>query len=308
MISPMAASNDVATLLGPMGVWANLDTIPAAEAIRYAQLAESLGYGTFWVNESVGREPLAMLGALARETQRITLGVGIASTYARDPVAAHAGARTLSDLSAGRFVMGLGVSHRSSVALRGKQSYAPPLETMRAYLDGYEGAPWRGPAVREPPLVLAALGPGMLRLAAERAAGAFPYLVTVEQVESARRTLDESARAVGRARPVLIVAQICILGDSATIRETARRSVAGYFAQPNYRNNLLRGGFAAVDIDAASDSLVDALVAMGDAAAVRSRLDGLRSAGADHVAVIAVSGAGRQADAATIEALASRPA
>lgn len=303
----MTDEHDLGTLLGPLGVWANLDAIPAPEALRYVRLAESLGYGTFWVNESVGREPFAMLGALARETRRITLAVGIASTYARDPVAAHAGARTLADLSGGRFVMGLGISHRSSVALRGSQPYGPPLETMRAYLDGYDAAPWRGPAVPEPPLVLAALGPRMLRLAAERAAGAFPYLVTSEQVGSARRTLDGYAPAGGRGpRPILVVAQTCILGDPATTRETARRSIAGYLGQPNYRQNLLRGGIPAADIDAAADSLVDALVATGDVAALRARLDAMRAAGADHVAVIAVSASGRQADAATIEALAPR--
>lgn len=303
----MTGLHDPGTLLGPIGVWAHLDAIPADEALRYAQLAEALGYGTFWINESVGREPFAMLGSLARETHRITLGVGIASTYARDPVAAHAGARTIADLSGGRFVMGLGVSHRSSVALRGSQPYGPPLETMGSYLDGYDAAPWRGPAVDEPPLVLAALGPGMLALAAERAAGAFSYLVTAEQLLAARHTLDEAAQAAGRAvRPILVVAQICILGDPADVREAARRSIAGYLAQPNYRNNLLRGGFAAADVDAASDSLVDALVATGDAAALRARLDALRAAGADHVAVIAMSASGRQADAATIEALAPR--
>jgi len=307
MAATMTDRRGLATLLGPIGVWANLDAIPADEALRYAQLAESLGYGTFWVNESVGREPFAMLGALARETRRMTLGVGIASSYARDPVAAHAGARTIADLSGGRFVMGLGISHRSSVALRAGGPYGPPLETMRAYLDAYDAAPWRGPAVEEPPLVLAALGPRMLTLAAERAAGAFPYLVTAEQVLLARRTLDDSAQAAGRAvRPILIAAQICILGDPAAVRDTARRSIAGYLAQPNYRNNLLRGGFTPADIDAASDPLVDALVATGDAAALRDRLDALRAAGADHVAVIAISATGRQADAATVEALAQR--
>jgi probable F420-dependent oxidoreductase len=303
----MSEPRDPRTMLGPVGVWANLDGIPIDDALRYARLAESLGYGAFWVNESVGREPFAMLGALARETRSITLGVGIASTYARDPVAAHSAARTIADVSGGRFVMGLGISHRTSVALRGDVPYGPPLATMRAYLDGYEAAPWRGPAVAEPPLVIAALGPGMLALAAQRTAGGFPYLVTPEQVQSARVTLDDAAVAAGRdTRPLLVVTQIAILGDPADVRATARRGIAGYLTQPNYRNNLVRGGFAEADIDAASDALVDALVATGDAGTVRARLAAHAAAGADHVAVIALSADGRQADADTIRALAPR--
>jgi probable F420-dependent oxidoreductase len=167
------ASTDLRALLGPVGTWSNFDGIGIADVLDRARAFEDLGFGTLWVNESVGREPFSLLGALAGATGRITLGLGIASTYARDAVAAHCGARTIADLTGGRFVMGLGISHRSSAGARG-HDYAPPLATMTAYLDAYEDAPWSGPAVDDPPLVLAALGPRMLGLAATRTAGAFP--------------------------------------------------------------------------------------------------------------------------------------
>jgi probable F420-dependent oxidoreductase len=300
----MTDADRLRRILGPSGIWVNLDVIPAVDAIAFARLVEDLGFGALWINESTGREPFAFLGALARETSRLTLGLGIAATHARDAAAAHNGARTLAELSADRFVMGLGVSHRSSAGRRG-HDYGPPLPAMTAYLDAYGEAPWTGPAVDEPPLVVAALGDGMLGLAATRAAGAFPFLVTVERVAHARRVLDTAATAAGRAdRPALVVSQKAILGSGSAVQETARAAVARYLAQPAYRSNLVRGGFSEADIDAVADRLVEALVATGEAADLRARIAAMHEAGADHVAVIPIAVDGRPADPATTRAVA----
>lgn len=300
-------SLDTRDAIGPIGIWCDFDALPATEVLRFASRVEELGYGALWVNElTTGREPFAVLGALAGATSQLTLGLGIASIYARDAVAAHAGARTIAGLSGGRFVMGLGVSHRSSVGARG-HDYAPPLAAMTSYLDAYDAARWTGPAVDEPPLVLAALGPRMLALAAARAAGAFLYLVTVSHVREARRILDEAGRAAGRAdRPVLIVSQVAIRGSGPAVREAGRTAVKRHLGQPNYQNNLLRAGIPAADIEAVPDRLVELLVVTGDEAALRARVDEMRAAGADHVAVIPLSSEGRHADLATAEALAPR--
>lgn len=325
------AAETIRALGGPVGVWVSLDRVPTAEALRFAGLVEDLGYGALWIPESTGREPFALMGALARSTRRLTLGLGIASIHARDAVAAHAGARTLADLTAGRFVMGLGVSHASSAAARG-HPYERPLATMAAYLDAWDAAPWTGPAVVDPPLVLAALGPRMLGLAATRTAGAFAFLVTAGQVAEARRTLDAAWGAAGDAatstaggaapggdgiggdtvgvstpdlgRPVLIASQAAILGSGPAVQAAARASIARYLAQPNYRNNLIRAGFDPAAIDAAADPVVEALVATGDETALRTRVDALLAAGADHVTVIPLSTEGLHADAATARALA----
>lgn len=295
----MAAPPDLRTRLGPVGIWGSFDAIPIDEVLRFAVTVEDLGFTTLWVNESVGREPFAVLGALARETSRLTLGLGIASTYARDAAAAHAGARTIADLSGGRFVMGLGVSHRSSVGARG-HDYASPVPAMTDYLDAYAAAQWAGPPVEDPPLVLAALGPRMLALAAVRTAGAFPYLVDVRLVGAARRTVDEAAAAAGLAdRPVLVVSQLAILGHGPVVRDAARGAVTRYLGQPNYRNNLRRGGFTDEELDGVSDRLLDALVVTGDEADIGARVAAMHGAGADHVAVIPLSSEGRQADLPT---------
>ena len=258
----MATSTAPRAGLGPVGIWAALDGIPAPEVIRFAVEVEDLGFPALWVNESSGREPFAVLGALARATSRLTLGLGIASTYARDAMAAHAGAAAIADLSGGRFVMGLGVSHRSSAGARG-HDYGPPLAAMSAYLDAYEAAPWTGPDVADPPWSWRPWGRGCWPWRAARSAGAFPYLVTEAQVRDARRVLDEG-RAAGE-RPVLVASLLAILGDGPEVRAAARAAVSRYLGQPNYRNNLLRAGIEAADIDAVSDSLVDALVATGGA-------------------------------------------
>jgi len=290
--------------LGPVGVFVGIAGISSRELLSFAREVESLGFSALWVNEPVGGEPFSVLGALAVHTRRIGLGVGIASVYARDAFAAHAGARGLADLSGGRFVMGLGVSHRSSVGTRGHE-YGPPLATMRAYLDAYDAVPSSPSAVDEPPLVLAALGPRMLALAATRATGAFPFLVTAKQVNVARKTLDEAARSAGREdRPLLVTSLIAILGSGSEIRDAARATVARYLVQPAYRDNMLRAGFTTADLETVSDTLVDALVATGDESALRSRVTGMHDAGADHVAVLTLSATGRHADLSTARAVA----
>src|SRR5205807_669286 len=122
-------------------------------------------------------------------SERIVVATGIANIYARDPMAAAHGARALGDAFPGRFVLGLGVSHAPSVAVRGG-SYAKPVATMRAYLDAMDAAPYRGHEPEQPvERLLAALGPRMLDLAAERTAGAHPYFVPVEHTAFARERL-----------------------------------------------------------------------------------------------------------------------
>ena len=299
-------ADGAARSLGRFGVWSSYDRLTAAELIDFARLVEELGYDTLWVNESAGREPFAVLGALARATTRLTLGLGVASIYARDAVAAHAGARTLADLSGGRFVMGLGVSHESSAAVRGHE-YEPPLRTMRTYLDGYAEAPYTATApAAEPPLLLAALGPRMLELAAIRSDGAFGYLVTSGWARDARRVLDDAAAAAGRpARSALVVSQAAVLGSDRAAHEAARAAVEHHLPQPNYRRNMLRMGFVEADVSVpASDRLIDALVVQGDEGAIRARVEEMLDAGADHVALIPISLSGRHADPATTRAAA----
>src|SRR5262249_17849353 len=162
--------------LGRLGVWTWLDALPAAEAAAFAQRVESWGYSALWIPEAVGREPFALVGFLAAHTRRLVLATGIANIYARDALATRSGQLTLAELSGGRFLLGLGVSHAPLVkGVRG-HDYQGPIGTMRAYLEAMQRAPYAGPKPAEaPPLVLAALRRRMLELSAELAQGAHPY-------------------------------------------------------------------------------------------------------------------------------------
>jgi probable F420-dependent oxidoreductase len=288
------------------GLWSGYDRLPIAEAVSLVRRAEALGYGMAWTQEGVGREPFALLGALAAQTSDIGLGVGIAQTTARDALAAHAGAMTVHELSGGRMLMGIGVGHQEIAQVRG-HAWRPPLTVMREYLAAYRSAAYRGPMpYGEPPVVVAALRTGMMGLAGELADGAFLYCVPVAAVSEARRLLDDAAAEAGRDRPILVVScPVRLDSNKETARAAARRYLDRYLSLPNYLANLRRLGFGDEDLaKPGSDAVVDALVACGDEAAARERLAAYRSAGADHVALIPLTAEGLQADAETTERLA----
>ena len=102
--------------LGPAGVWSAFDRLPVDEVLAFSRAAERAGYDAIWTQESAGRDPFALLGAVARSTERLGLGVGIAIIHGRDAVAMHAGAATVNEISGGRMLLGLGASHRDTVS------------------------------------------------------------------------------------------------------------------------------------------------------------------------------------------------
>jgi probable F420-dependent oxidoreductase len=273
--------NSLSMELEPIGIWtAQLDFQPAAKAREAAAQLEDLGFGAIWFPESVGRESLTNAGLLLGATSRIVIATGIANIYGRDPITMAAGQKTLAEAYPGRFLLGLGVSHIPLVEQVRGHSYGKPVATMRAYLDGMDSAPYRAmaPSV-SPTRVLAALGPKMLQLAAERAGGAHPYFVPPEHTARAREIL-------GSDRLLAVEQAVVLETDPAKAREIARTHTSRYLALPNYVNNLRRLGFGNEDLaGGGSDRLVDAIVAWGDMTAVIDRVRTHRSAGADHVCV-----------------------
>lgn len=270
--------------LGRIGVWLGpLSLRSAAETREFAPELEELGYSAIWFGEGVGtKECFTQAATLLAWTKRAVVGSGILNIYARDPMATANGARTLADAYPGRFLLGIGVSHAPSVASRGHE-YARPIATMTAYLDAMDEAAFRGVEPSEPaPVLLAALGPKMLELAAARTRGAHPYFTPPEHTATARELMG--------AGPLLAPEQAFVLEtDPATARAKAREHMAYYLALDNYRRNLLRLGFAEDDFaDGGSDRLADAIVAWGDVDAVRDRVKAHLDAGADHVCVQAV--------------------
>jgi len=266
--------------LGKLGVWTWLDMLGAAEAAEFARKIEALGYSMLWLPEAVGRDPFALVGFLSANTSRLVFATGIANIYARDPMTMNALRMTLGELTGGRFVLGIGVSHAHLVAGVRKHVYGKPVSTMRAYLEAMKGKPYLAPAPpSEPPVVLAALRTRMLELAKELAQGAHPYFVPPEHTARAREILGPG--------PWLAPEQMVLREtDASKARAIARNQMKVYLALPNYQNNLRWLGYGDDDFrNGGSDRLVDAIVCWGDEKAIASRVKAHLDAGADHVCI-----------------------
>jgi len=276
----------VETLRGTRtGLWTpSLEACPVRLAQETAAELDALGFGSLWVPESAGREAFTGAQALLAATDRLVVGTGIATIYGRGPVAANAAARLLESLTPGRFVLGLGVSHKPAVEGVRKTPYLPPVGAMTDFLDGMASAFYRGADPELPPIVLAALGPRMLGLARDRTAGAHTYLVTPDHTASARETLG--------AAPLLVAEQAVVLDQDR--EESLRRAhshLSVYTELTNYRNSWLRQGFAEDDlVKGGSERLADALVVRGDVDAVLERVRAHLDAGADHVVLQVLAG------------------
>jgi probable F420-dependent oxidoreductase len=267
--------------LGRVGAWTfDIERLTAVAAREYARGLEGVGIPALWIPESLGsKEIFAHAGMLLASSEQLVIASGIANIWARDATAMANGHRALTEAYPGRFLLGIGVSHAPTVKLRGA-SYEKPIETMRRYVDAMDKAPYTGAAPSEPPArVLAALGPLMLRLAAERAIGAHPYFVPIEHTTIARKELG-----VGR---LLAVEQAAVLSTDPTVaRTTARKHMKRYLSLDNYANNLRRLGWGDADLaNDGSDALVDAIVVWGDAQKIRARVETHLANGADHVCV-----------------------
>jgi probable F420-dependent oxidoreductase len=268
--------------LGRVGIWTyQLNFQPATTVGEVVAELEQLGYGALWIGESVYREPLTHAGLLLSATERMIIATGIANIWARDPFTMAAAQLTLAEAYPNRFLLGLGVSHARLIeGVRGHE-YRQPLAKMRAYLDAMDEATeaYRAVKPQAPPRLLAALGPKMLDLAAERADGAHTYLVTPEHTAKARAQLGPA--------PWLAVEQAVVLeADPAKARAIGRRHVSRYLDLRNYTNNFRRLGFTSEDTaHPGSDRLVDHLVAWGDLDVIRARVNDHLAAGADHVCI-----------------------
>ena len=271
----------LAKRLGRVGLWSfALQRLAAREEQAAAQTYEQLGYPAIWMPESLGsKEVMAHAALLLNATDKVAVATGIANIHARDPMAMANGAKALGEAFPDRFVLGIGVSHAPSVATRGGD-YGSPLDRMRAYLDAMDAAQYAAPEPDPPvPLILAALGPKMLELAAERADGAHPYFVPVEHTPIARRHLGPDPCLATEVTAVLTT-------DRSAGLRIARAFARNYLALPNYANNLRRMGWSDDDIaNDGSDRLIDAVVAIGDADTIVSRVRAHLDAGADHVCV-----------------------
>ncbi len=278
----MSPQHPTTTAIGRVGVWTGQLDFSSADVVREAaREVEDLGYGALWTGEAVGREVLSAAQLLLSATSSLVVATGIANVWARDALAMAAGQLALGEAYPDRFILGIGVSHKPLLDVRGLD-YGKPLSFMRSYLDGMDNGydVYRAvPPVTRPPVLLAALGPKMLELAGERADGAHTYFVPPEHTAQAREILG--------AGKLLVPEQVAVLSEDPSVaREIARRHTTSYLRLPNYTSNLQRLGFDPDEFsDGGNDRLVDTICAWGSVDAVAERVRAHLDAGADHVAV-----------------------
>jgi probable F420-dependent oxidoreductase len=250
--------------MGRFGVWGRVGDISE----EHAREAEKLGFGAIWVGGSPPGDLDAIEGLIA-VTERIPVVTGIVNMWRAEPAEVARSYHRIEASHPGRFVLGLGIGHPEAV-----ESYAKPYDTMVAYMDEIDGA-----GVPRDRVVLAALGPRVLRLSAERSAGAHPYLTTPRHTRFAREILGDG--------PLLAPEQKVILdGDANRGRVLARANMARYLRLMNYRTNLFREGWTEDDLSGdGSDRLVDELVLHGELDHLVAGLRAHIEAGADHVGI-----------------------
>lgn len=249
---------------GTHGAWGWFKQFPAEQVARM----EELGLGTIWLGGSP--KHLKPVRAVLEATSTITVATGIVNIWNTDARAIGEEFLALDADHPGRFFLGIGAGHPEATA-----EYASPYDAVSRYLDVLDDV---GVPVHR--RVLAALGPRMLRLSADRALGAHPYLTPPAHTKIARETLGSSALLAPEHK-------VALNTDPVAARAVGRPPVdQPYLHLRNYTSNLKRLGYTDADIaDGGSDALIDALVAHGDAAQVRAQVDEHLTAGADHVTI-----------------------
>ncbi len=264
--------------LGSVGVWWSGSWRTEDGSTEVAAELEDLGYGTLWSSAGFEAGLPERFKRLLSTTTHTKVASGIISIWATTSDAVGRDVEGLDREYPGRFVLGLGTSHGPIV-----DNYNRPYSHMVEFLDRLDlGAP----AVSQGRRVLAALGPRMLELARDRAAGAHPYFVPVEHTARARAIL-------GRGPLLAPEVTVVLEHDPGAAREVARTFTAGYLTLPNYANNLRSLGFDEDDfVGGGSDRLVDAVIAWGDVGTVSTRVKEHLTAGADHVCIQVLSTSG----------------
>ncbi|HEX6340461.1 LLM class F420-dependent oxidoreductase [Umezawaea sp.] len=256
--------------LGDYGVWSRAG-LWEREGDAAAEL-EELGYGALWLGGSPGGD-LDAVTAVLRTTRALPVATGIVNVWSEPAERLSATFRRIDGEHPGRFLVGVGASHPEAVS-----QYEKPYDKLVGYLDELDV-----PVDRR---VLAALGPRVLKLAADRTAGAHPYLVTPEHTATAREL-------VGPGKLLAPEQHVVLETDPTAARALARQSIELYLGLRNYTGNWLRLGYTEDDLaGGGSDRLVDALVAWGSVEQVVTRLRAHLDAGADHVAVQLVTADG----------------
>ncbi|MGY4712453.1 LLM class F420-dependent oxidoreductase [Mycolicibacterium sp. CBM1] len=254
--------------LGRYGVWTGAPVTP-----EQAVEIESLGYGAIWVGGSRAAE-LGFVEPILASTTTLSVATGIVNIWSAPAAEVAKSYHRIEKAYPGRFLLGIGVGHPERT-----QEYRKPYDALVEYLDELDEH-----SVPTSRRVLAALGPRVLKLAAQRSTGAHPYLTTTEHTGQARELVGPTVFLAPEHKVVLNT-------DVEQARALGRGTVDFYLGLSNYVNNWKRTGFTDTDVARpGSDRLIDAVVAHGTADEVATRLAEHLEAGADHVAIQVLGG------------------
>jgi probable F420-dependent oxidoreductase len=254
--------------LGRFGVW-TMGAVKPEQAVEI----EKLGYGAVWIGGSPAGD-LSYVEPILESTKTLQVATGIVNVWTAPAEEVAEAYHRVEDAYPGRFLLGVGIGHPEHT-----EEYRKPYDVLVEYLDALDAA--KVPTSRR---VIAALGPKVLKLSAQRSAGAHPYLTTPEHTGQARNTIGNTVFLAPEHKVVLTT-------DADEAREIGRQTVDFYLNLSNYLNNWKRLGFTDDDVaKPGSDKLIDAVVAHGSAGAIAKRLTEHLDAGADHVTIQVLGG------------------
>ena len=252
--------------MGKIGIWTGYRPFGVERAGEAAKLAEQLGYSAWWVG---GSPRVPEVRPILEATSALVAATGILNVWINEPAETAAADAALRADFPERFMLGIGIGHPEV-----RSDYRRPLTAMRAFLDGLDASPTPPPVDGR---CLAALGPKMLDLAGERAAGTHTYFVPVEHTRLARERLGSGK---------LVAPEVACVLDTDPVRgkAVAREYAKLYLGLRNYTQNLLNFGFIEADLaDGGSDRLIDAVIPQGSAEQIAEVVRAHLDAGADHV-------------------------
>jgi 5,10-methylenetetrahydromethanopterin reductase len=256
------------------------------DVVAEAEHAEADGFASYWVPNIFGHDALTVLAIVGREVPRIELGTSVVPTYPRHPSAIAQQALTVNAACEGRLTLGIGLSHQVVIEKMLGMSYDKPVRHMRDYLSilgplsRNEPARYRGEdystnlainAKGAPPfgIVVAALGPQMLKLTAELADGTITWCTGPKTLaDHVIPTINAAAEAAERPTPRVVVGlPVCVTDDIAGARERAAKIFEIYGQLPSYRAMLDREGVAGpegIAIVGSHDEVVERIGALAD--------------------------------------------
>jgi F420-dependent oxidoreductase-like protein len=276
-----------------------------AASVELARRAEAVGYESVWVTHGAGRDSFAVLQAYGAAAPRIGLGNGVVPIYPRHPVSMAQAALTLSEITGGRFRLGIGVSHRASMEAMLGLELREPLAVMREYVQVLRGALGEGARVdgrhyrvrwsiamperpAPPPIYLAALSAKMCELAGEIADGAILWLCSPTYVRDvARPAIERGRRRAGRPLAgfeIVAAVPLAVADDRQAASKAFRAELTRYIQLPFYRTMMERSGLGEAlrafdETGETPEAVAAALGAVGDAATARAYVQAYRDAG-----------------------------